>query len=107
MNVGEHGNVIRFNVGEDISEYINTIEFISPAPYNRKIVFTAASGVVVGDIDLEVDTGTFLAKQYLEYTTQAGDFDIDGIWQSRVTSTTVGNTVRKVTDKTANFRIYP
>lgn len=105
MNVGEYGNVIRFGVGEDISSNTNSIVFTSPYNSNKKFTITSSEGLGIGMADIETPIGTLKALQYLTYTTKAGDFDISGIWEARVQSTTPGNELRKISDKKSTFKV--
>ncbi len=82
MNVGEYGNLLRFNVKEDISS--NTalsMEFIDPCGKALVTVPTLGTSQVV------TDAGTFAANQYVDYTFASTDIDSAGWWKVRVAVT--------------------
>ena len=91
-NVGEYGQSIYFNVGEDVS--LNTNELILCKPDGTELTKTA----LVGTTDFTTTTkGLFSANQYVFYQVVEGDLDVAGQWKFRVISTTSTN-VKKKTD---------
>jgi len=95
INRNEFGQVIRANIGQDVStntglEFIIQPEFgqsentnttdIRTQPHGS-VIRTAADGVVVGTVDVVVDDTTLIANEYLEYTTKSGDFSHAGNWR--------------------------
>ena len=107
MNVDEYGNVLRFNVGEDISSTTNILKITGPYTSNKELILGVADGLAVGTIDISLPDGDYLANQYVTYTFQEGDIDIQGVWQARLSVTLSGNAARKITDKKASFKVYP
>lgn len=98
LNKFEYGQVVRANIGIDVST--NTgLEFIlqpkSGTPVNvttaldqplNAILRTGSDGVVVGTVDVVVGDETFKANEYLEYTTLPNDLSISGIWRVKGTA---------------------
>jgi len=82
MNVGEYGNLLRFNVKEDISSYTElSLEFIDPCQN------TLVTVPVIGTSQVVTDAGTFDANEYVEYTFASTDIDVAGWWKVRVAVT--------------------
>ena len=93
LNRFEYGQIVRANIGVDVST--NTgLEFIlqpkSGAPINATTVLdqplnailrTGSDGVVVGTVNIAIGDETFLANEYLEYTTLPDDLSISGLWR--------------------------
>ena len=98
INENEYGQVIRANIGEDVStntalEFIIQPEFGQSTNTNNlvlqprgAIIRTAADGVVVGTVNVVVDDTTLIANEYLEYTTLTGDFSHSGNWRIKGTA---------------------
>jgi len=95
INKNEFGQVIRANIGQDVSTNIG-LEFIIQPSSGRSenenvtdhktqprgaVIRTEADGVVVGTVDVVVDDTTLVANEYLEYTTKTGDFSHPGTWR--------------------------
>ena len=79
MNVGEFGNVMLYNVKEDISGTLaNTMVLIDPEGTEKTIE------PELGTLDVDTPVGRFLANQYLAYTFEQGDVTIPGVWRTRV-----------------------
>lgn len=78
LNKDEYGQILRVNMGEDVSS--NTaLNFILEPREGSKI--ETATGVVVGSSNVTEDDESYLANQYLEYTVQATDLDYVGQWR--------------------------
>jgi len=80
FNFNEVGQVIRINVGKDISTSTPTL-VLQPEVGNTKLI---TSGVTIPVIDIEVGNDTFFANEYIEYFTKDGDLDYVGRWNKRV-----------------------
>lgn len=91
LNQFEYGQVLRANMGEDVSTNIGLTFILQPKagtpdsannstdqPRNAIIRTT---GVTVGTVDVFDGDTKLLANEYLEYTVQQGDFDIAGQWR--------------------------
>lgn len=107
MNVGEYGNTIRFNVGENISLNTNILKLKSPQPVVKTNEITAAEGLTVGISPISTPEGDFLPNQYLEYTIKEGDIFIQGPWEARVFSRTPDGQMCKITDDIKTFQVEP
>ena len=105
MNVGEYGNILRFNVGEDISLNTNTLKIKSPYPLVKTKTISTVDGLTVGEIPISTPEGDFLPNQYLEYTIKEGDIFIQGLWEVRVYSKTPDNLMCKITDNIKTFKV--
>ena len=73
FNAGEFGQIIRVNLGTDVSsgtEYQVTLE--PRAGYQKDMT----SNVALGTVNVTVDDQEYLANQYLEYTIQENDFKV-------------------------------
>ncbi len=78
LNVNEYGDVLRINMGEDVSAATKLNFIFEPRLGDKKEII---AGVTVGTTDVTEDDETFLANQYLEYTTLDGDLDFEGQWR--------------------------
>lgn len=94
LNVGEYGQVLRFNVGEDISAATITLSFQPP---NETIVDKlAVDGVVVPAQNITINNSNiFVANQYAEYTIEDGLINKVGTWKIRLTAEFADPSVRK------------
>ena len=92
LNKWEFGQVIRANLGQDVSTNIGLRFILQPKAgtpenntktdnYPSSIVRTQSDGVVVGTVDVVVGDETFSANEYLEYTTLVNDLSISGLWR--------------------------
>lgn len=99
MNSGEYGQVLRFNVKEDISS-ATTLEVILRDPEREESTVTATLGV----LEVTTDIGTFSANEYVEYTLQDGDIDDDGWWFARAVITFAD---KKLKSDWQQFRVRP
>lgn len=81
-NVGEFGQVLTADIGEDVS--VNTgLEFILTPQLGPRLVRSGADGVTVGADDKTVGDIELLANQYLEYVVKEGDLDKAGLWRKQ------------------------
>lgn len=79
LNFNEVGQVIRINVGKDISASVPTL-VLQPEVGNTKLI---VSGVTIPNVNVEVGSDTFFADEYVEYTTKAGDLNYVGRWKKK------------------------
>lgn len=101
LNKYETGQIIRVDLGQDISTNTGTLFILQPqvgtpkndaknTDYPNSIVRANAT---VGTVDIEVGDETYLANQYLEYTTVTDDLSSSGIWRAKGVATVSGNNV--------------
>ncbi len=95
LNKFEFGQVIRANIGQDVSTNIGLTFILQPkngTPKNSNsevssnqppnaIIRTGVDGVVLGTVNVTVGDEVFAANEYLEYTTKIDDLDISGLWR--------------------------
>jgi len=81
-NVNEFGQVLRANMGEDVSTNIG-LEFILEPEAGTKLTKTQSDGVVVGTVAVTEGDKSLAANQYLEYTVKDGDLDQSGRWRKK------------------------
>jgi hypothetical protein len=78
-NVQAAGQVIRVNFNRDIST--GTVFSMELEPRAGQGLTKIAT---LGTVDVVVDDETYLASQYIEYTTEAGIFeDLEGRWRKK------------------------
>ena len=75
LNYNEIGQIIQVNVGEDISA--STPSLVLLPEVGDKILISA--GVTIP----AVDSGDYLANQYIEYTTVEDDLNYVGRWKKK------------------------
>ncbi len=80
LNFNEVGQVIRINVGKDISASTPTL-VLQPEVGNAKLI---TSGVTIPTVEIEVNGVIFYPDEYIEYFTKDGDLDYVGRWKKRV-----------------------
>ncbi len=80
FNKKEYGQVVRVNLGTDISSGTDLKVVIEPIIGNKKEFTT---NIVVGTSNITVDDTKFLADEYLEYTIQPDDLNQSGLWRVR------------------------
>lgn len=95
MNVGEYGQVFRFNAFQDISSGTPTLK-LRPK-YGTTITVTTADGVTIPDSAINVNGQTFNANEYIEYTVKEGDLTYAGRWEAKL-EVLYSPTDRSVTD---------
>ena len=79
LNYKEIGQVIRVNAGKDISTATPTLALL-PAVGDKK---TFTDGVSIPAVDVTVGVDTYLANEYIEYTTTEEDLDYAGLWKKK------------------------
>lgn len=82
VNQGEYGQILRFNVSEDISTASVTLEFLDKTgTVTTKSATTPASDATLSD-------GTvFKANEYGQYTVESGLLDNAGLLRVRLVAT--------------------
>lgn len=80
LNKAETGQVLRVNLNEDISTATAYKFNLEPRLGALKAKLDA-DGVVLGTVNITVDDESYLANQYLEYTTKTDDLDYAGQWR--------------------------
>lgn len=83
LNVGEHGQVLRFGVKESIVG--TTPSLVFKKPDETMVTKGVGDGVSVGTADFIGDScsPTLLTGEYVEYTVEVGLLDVTGDWQWR------------------------
>lgn len=92
LNAFEYGQVLRANIGQDVSTNTSLTFILQPkegVPKNvtsgqnlvNAIYRTQNDGVTVGASDVVVGDETYLANEYLEYTLQEEDLSLPGLWR--------------------------
>lgn len=76
LNKDEFGQTLRVNLGEDISSATSYKMFIEP-----QLGTLLEKTATLGTTNVDVDDETYLANQYVEYTTIDGDMDYAGTWR--------------------------
>ncbi len=79
LNFNEIGQVIRVNVGKDISSSTPSL-FLQPELGLTKEII---NGVTIPNVTVETDLQTYNANEYIEYTTIDGDLDYAGKWRKK------------------------
>lgn len=79
LNYNEIGQIIRVNVGEDISAATPTL-FLLPE-VGDKLEITA--GVSIPSVSVTVDDEVYLADEYIEYATVDEDLSYVGRWKKK------------------------
>jgi hypothetical protein len=91
LNVGEIGQPLRINIGEDISAATSAIIIAQPE-YGTAKEFTAT----IPSTPVTVDGVTLNADEYAEYTTtSAEDLDYVGRWRMKLKLTFSSTDVRQ------------
>ena len=80
LNKGETGQTIFANLGEDVST-ATAYKFILEPKLGTKLEKVDADGVTLGTANVDVGDETYLANQYVKYTTQDGDLSYSGQWR--------------------------
>lgn len=81
-NKDEYGKKIYVNFGEDISTATELTLILEPMIGDSKEK-TTSDGVAVGTSNVDVDDQTYIANEYIEYTTADGDLDYAGQWRKK------------------------
>lgn len=83
MIEGEYGNRLFVNTNDDLSAATNIK--LKLKGEGKTLALTSSDGLVVGSVDLVVsEEETFLANQYVIYTTKPGDICSGGKWRAYV-----------------------
>ena len=77
LNFNEVGQVIRINVGKDISASTPTLILQPEVGQTKEIT----DGVTIPTIQVEVNGVIFYPDEYIEYFTKDGDLDYTGRWK--------------------------
>lgn len=79
LNFNEIGQVIRINLGKDISAATPSL-ILQPEIGDAKEFTT---GVTIGAVQIDEDGETFCIDEYIEYTTVKDDLDYVGRWRKK------------------------
>lgn len=79
LNFNEIGQIIRVNVGKDISASTPTL-ILQPELGQTKEITT---GVTIPNVQVVTDAEAFEANEYIEYTTINDDLDYVGRWKKK------------------------
>ena len=79
LNFNEIGQIIRVNLGRDISASTPTL-ILRPEVGQEKEILT---GVTIPNVQVVTDAETFEANEYIEYTTIVDDLDYSGRWKKK------------------------
>jgi len=79
LNFNEIGQIIRVNVGKDISLSTPTL-ILQPELGEVKEITT---GVTIPNVQVVTDSETFEANEYIQYTTIIDDLDYAGRWKKK------------------------
>lgn len=82
FNKDEYGDIIYANLGEDISTAIELTMVLEPQ-IGEKQEKSISDGVSVGTVNVNVNSETFLANQYIQYTIKVDDLDFAGLWRNK------------------------
>jgi len=90
MVKGEYGITLRINTGIDLTGY-SAIALAPRRPGDNTPVNVDNNSIVVGSVDVVAELTrtdgvkikkTFIANNYIEYITRAGEFDVEGDYPS-------------------------
>lgn len=101
INVNETGQTVRVNFGQDVSAATSFNFILQPRIGDKKEKSTAVLGVV----NVVVGDESYLADQYIEYTTVSGDIDQDGLWRIKGEATISGT--QKIISDYKTFAVLP
>jgi hypothetical protein len=79
LNFNEVGEIIRVNVGKDISASTPTL-ILRPEVGQQKEIST---GVTIPNVQVVTDAETFEANEYIQYTTVVDDLNYVGRWKKK------------------------
>lgn len=100
FNVDASGQKLRVNFGRDVST--GTTFTVSLEPRSGD---TLERVPTLGIVNVDVGDGAFQANEYVEYTTQADEFEFVGIWRAKGTATLASGEV--VASDPVLFRVMP
>jgi hypothetical protein len=90
LNIAEIGQVMRFDVGEDITGKTPALSFVSPI--GLETLKTESNGVAVATDDYDDGTNVMLAGQHLVYVLEADFINMWGNWAWRAEASTATRT---------------
>ena len=96
LNTSEYGQTLIIDFNQDVSGS-TALNFILEPRHGDNIERTASDGVLVGTVDIDVRDESFLANQYVQYTTKEGDIDQVGTWRYKA-EVQLNSTVKLVSD---------
>jgi hypothetical protein len=76
INLGEYGQKVYANMGQDVSNPIHAYIYLEP-----QIGETKKRAATVGTVNITVDDQNLIANEYLEYTLADGDINYQGTWR--------------------------
>ena len=79
LNFNEIGQIIRVNVGKDISLSTPTLILQPESGITKEIT----TGVTIPNVQVITEAETFEANEYIEYTTIKDDLDYVGRWKKK------------------------
>ena len=82
MNVGEYGQIFRFNAYQDISATTPTL--VLEPRIGTAIERTVTDGVIIPSASITVNGQTFNGNEYIEYTIKEGDLPFAGRWRAKL-----------------------
>ena len=88
LNKNEFGQTLRANLGEDISNATSYKMILQP-----QLGETLEKTATLGTVNIVVDDKTYLANEYVEYTTIDGDLDYAGTWRLKGIAKSTGSDI--------------
>lgn len=79
LNFNEVGQIIRVDVGRDITTSTPTLKLLPQSGPAKEIT----TGVTMPLVDVTDGEEEFLSGEYIEYTTKDGDLDFVGLWRKK------------------------
>ena len=101
LNYNEVGQVIRVDVGRDITTATPTLKLLPQTGSAKE--FT--SGVTIPLVDVTVGEEEFLSGEYIEYTTKDKDLDFVGLWRKKAILEFSGSDIEQTNYE--SFRVLP
>jgi len=102
LNFNEIGQVIRVNVGEDLTQADSVAMILLPEFGEIKELTT---GVTIPTEDYTQGDETFFVGEYIQYTTVDGDLDYTGRWKKKAKITFTPSNVEQTNYQ--KFRVLP
>lgn len=96
MNLGEYGNYLRINLGENVTGLVNTMELFAPNSETGRVI-RASDGLFIGNSDMLINGQNYRTGEYIVYQIKEGDIYELGMW--RVLAKSEGGGARKITCK--------
>ena len=82
MNVNEFGQIIRANIGEDVSSLTSYKMILEP-----ELGDSVEKPATLGTVNIVENDETFIANQYLEYVVESEVLDRKGQWRKKAKAT--------------------